>query len=185
MERLKLIIDKWKILHVAAVLFIINLSFIVIIKNPQKNALINLYDQIRENRKSLNKSYEYLNRLEKRLKKLKFTDESLSKFYSEVLKPKNTGIVEMRKELDSLLRQMNISTVNLTYDNKEVPEYNLFQVSITLPIEGNYASIRRFINKIENSKNFITIESISLTESKATLMLNIKLSAYFKYYETI
>lgn len=185
MERLKNIIDRWKIMHIAVVLFFINVAFILIIKNPQNNDRIRLYDQERIKRLELINTKTYVKQLETRQKNLKYTNESLKKFYGEILKPKNRGIVDLRQELADLLKQMGIPKIDITYDNREIRDYNLYQVAITLPVEGNYANIRKFINMIENSKNFMVIDGVSLSESKAILKLNIRLSAFFKNYEAI
>jgi Tfp pilus assembly protein PilO len=172
-------------MHIAVVLFFINIAFIIIIKNPQNNNRIQLYEQEKVKRLDLINTKAYVKDLETRQKKLKYTNESLTKFYGEILKPKNKGIVDLRQELADLLKQMGIPKIDINYDNKEITDYNLYQVAISLPIEGNYVNIRKFINMIENSKNFMVIDNVSLSESKAILKLNIRLSAYFKNYETI
>lgn len=184
MEKLKNIIDRWKIMHIAVVLFFINIAFIIIIKNPQNNDRMRLYEQEKVKRLELINAKAYVKGLEIRQKKLRYTSESLYKFYGGMLKPKNRGIVDLRQELADLLKQMGIPKIDISYDNKEIQEYNLYQVAINLPIEGSYANIRKFINMIENSKNFMVIDGVSISESKAILRLNIRLFAYFKNYET-
>jgi len=185
MEKLKNIIDRWKIMHIAVVLLFVNSAFIIIIKNPQNNERLRLYDEVKEKRRELDRMKAYQKDLDKRQQRLKYTNESLKKFYGVILKPKNKGIVDMRQELAELFQQMNIPKVDIAYGNKEIPDYSLYEVEMTLPIEGSYDNIRRFLNKVENSKNFMVIEGVTLSESKAVLKLSIRLSAVFKNYEII
>ncbi len=185
MEKLKIYIDKYKIFHIAIVLLIVNLAYIMLIKNPQEQQLLNLYQNIKDKRLQLIQAENYIKELNERLIRMKESNDSLKKFYTSVLKNRTEGIVSLRKELAELLRQVNIFKIDINYNHNSIEKYNLHEVSITLPIENSYANIRKFINSVENSKNFIVINGVSLTESKQQLKLEIKMSAFFKEYGAI
>jgi hypothetical protein len=184
-EKIKIFIDKYKILHVAVILLLVNLTYIILIRNPQQRQLLNLYEEVKKARLALIQSENIVKELSDRLEKIKITNESIKKFYINELKNRTEGIVGLRKELAELLKQINIFKIDINYSNTPIEKYNLHEVSVILPIEGNYINIRKFINLIENSKNFMVINGISLAESKQQLKLDIKLSAYFKYYGSV
>lgn len=185
MEKLKQIIDKYKILHIAIVMLIINIAYVILIRNPQEKELYQLYGAVKDQRLELINSENAVKQLNNRLEKLKNTSESLKKFYIAVLKNRTEGIVGLRKELAELLRQINIFKIDINYTNTPIEKYNLHEVSLNLPIEGNYSNIRKFINSIENSENFMVIKGVSLTESKQQLKLELNISVYFKDYGRI
>lgn len=185
MEKLKKFIDKCKILHIVIIVLIINISYIIIIKNPKEKELYQLYEAVKNQRLELINSENAVKQLNNRLEKIKNTNESLKKFYTTVLKNRTEGIVGLRKELAELLRQINIYKIDINYTNTPIEKHNLHEVSLNLPVEGSYSNIRKFINSIENSQNFMVIKGVSLTESKQQLKLELSISVYFKDYGRI
>jgi len=116
---------------------------------------------------------------ESRLKELRRQVES---FYSEILRRKEEGLVDILGEVEGLAKKFRVQKENINYHHEIIEEDKVILFEITFPLRGSYANLRRFINQIENSRYFLVIDRVELSnpeEKGDNLKLNIKLSTYF------
>ena len=57
----------------------------------------------------------------------------------------------------------------------------LLRIKVTLPLEGSYAQLVAFLERVERSKHFLTVDRIALTgDTDGAANLQVELSAYFR-----
>jgi len=114
--------------------------------------------------------------------KLKATQDNIAEFYDKMLGSKQEKLVSVQQEIVDIGSSYHINPDVVSINNKELPESGLEEVSINVPVEGDYNDLRNFIAKLESSKSFLVVEGISLTGTKEgglTLQLQIQLTTYF------
>jgi Tfp pilus assembly protein PilO len=91
---------------------------------------------------------------------------SYAKFTEDYLFSREKGSSELLQNLDLLCTQAGLQRNRSTFKHDEEPEFGMRRVSFTLPIEGSYTSIRKFLNMLENGSKFIIVDSMALDSER-------------------
>ena len=139
---------------------------------------------------ALQKSYAYLRtqsstdqkeikQLQARLKHLQQAQLDLKTIYSKLLIHRTQGMT-IRVELEGLANNLQVKRADFSYDYKKLEDFGLQHFMLSVPVEGNYRNIRRFINSIERSEHFLILDRVDLSSEKKedTLNLDFMLSTY-------
>jgi Tfp pilus assembly protein PilO len=112
------------------------------------------------------------------------TDSALQAFYKDVL-PRGLGsardITYLR--LAQLAEQHGIQINRRNAETATNPQGSLARLRITMSLEGNYESIRRFIYQLESGTDFVVIDSVALAQDAQAgsgLTLTLGLSTYYQ-----
>jgi Tfp pilus assembly protein PilO len=109
-------------------------------------------------------------------------EADLTVLKGEILSTRNQRLVQVRQELAELCERFGIPLDSVTSDNELLLEEELDRYSMNVPLEGNYASLREFLQAVEQSSKFLVVERVSLAlgkEGGRELSLNIMLATYF------
>jgi len=99
-----------------------------------------------------------------------------------VLSTRKLRMTEVYLELASLAGQFSIDVDSISFDNEILREEELDKLVMTVPLEGGYANLRKFLRAVENSEKFLVVERVALGEGKrggVLLQLSISLATYF------
>ncbi|MEK6645877.1 MAG: type 4a pilus biogenesis protein PilO [Candidatus Firestonebacteria bacterium] len=103
-------------------------------------------------------------------------------FYSII--PKEKEMIRLVSELPNLAKNSNLKISSIKYQPFKKEEQSSFKkLSFSIPVEGNYNNIRKFVYKIENLRKLIKIESISLKKEKEgsdIIGVELYVSTYFR-----
>ncbi len=81
-------------------------------------------------------------------------------------------------EVKTLARQAGLNPTSFSYPAKGIPEYGLIRRDIGFSVEGTYDQLRKFINFLELSEHFLTLESVSLGQGGKDQRLRIRLTLF-------
>ncbi|HJQ97138.1 MAG TPA: GspMb/PilO family protein [Candidatus Polarisedimenticolaceae bacterium] len=100
---------------------------------------------------------------------------------ADVLSTRQKRMIGVQLEVSELLKQFGISWDRVQYENEPLENGALERFAIVVPLEGGYSSLRRFIQAVEKSENFLVIERVQLGAGKVqdVVQLNITLATYF------
>ncbi len=84
------------------------------------------------------------------------------------------------KDLVQNARQLHLAVASVNYDIPKRSGEELALLSFSLPIEGRYADIKRFIYQVETSDRFVGIEDMKFDSDKERVKLQMKLITYIK-----
>jgi Tfp pilus assembly protein PilO len=123
-----------------------------------------------------------LTELQSERERLARNEETAETFWSEVVQPRDPGLTEAWAELDRLARESGVTRGRLSFQYEEL-DVGLERVSASMPVEGRYFDLVRFINRLERSPRFFLIQEIGLRRSlddDATIGLRCDVSFFLK-----
>jgi len=109
-------------------------------------------------------------------------EADLATLREEVLSTRQKRMIEVQLELAALAEQFSIDVDSITFDNELLREEELDKLVMTVPLEGGYANLRRFLQAVETSEKFLVVERVALGQGKlggVMLELSISLATYF------
>jgi len=114
----------------------------------------------------------------------RFETEStkINTFSSDILGTKDSRMIRIQREVRALAASFGMDPETINYQPEFLGDVSLVRFQINVPLVGDYRNLRQFINKVEQSNNFLIIDSVTLGGAKdggALLDLNIQLSTYF------
>ncbi len=123
-----------------------------------------------------------LNALKEFELKLAQSRKSYEEFTTQYLFSRENRTSELIRELDEICVEAGLLRNRVTYKPEADVHFGLQKVSITLPIEGSYTNIREFLNLLESSSKFISVDSMSLEserEGTGLIRMDMTLSTLF------
>jgi len=90
-------------------------------------------------------------------------------------------LTDVTAEVQSLARRAGLNPQSISYPELEIEDYGLVKRSFIFSVDGNYLALRKFLNLLELSDSFLTLEDASLSETSKgeELRMNLTLSTYF------
>ena len=105
-------------------------------------------------------------------------------FYTVKFLPRATGYSTIMEEVDKLAQSGGVKKGAVGYGASEVKgRTDLIEVGITTGLEGEYGKIVQFINRLEQSPLFLTVDSLGVavgTGQSKLIKLSVKLVTYFR-----
>ena len=103
--------------------------------------------------------------------------ESLSRDH---LKYRNEDLFGAQREIERLARDAGLKPKRSAYSISKVRGTDLVRCEVTLPLEGSYANLTGFLDRIQSAKRFIVVDQMALVQEEDGARMNLKLSAIFK-----
>ncbi len=107
--------------------------------------------------------------------------DDMKRLAGEVLSTRQRRMIGVQLEVAKLAREFNIALDRVQYQNEPLDNGALERFAIVVPLAGGYSSLRKFIQSVESSDNFLVIERVALGSGKTSdiIELNITLATYF------
>ncbi len=99
----------------------------------------------------------------------------------DVLSTRQRRMIGVQLEVAKLAREFNVALNRVQYQNEALDNGALERFGTVVPLAGGYTNLRKFIQSVESSDNFLVIERVALGTGKSTdvVELNITLATYF------
>ena len=104
------------------------------------------------------------------------------KFYTDAFQQASSGYSSVVADVGAIAKQAGLQSSAVTFRQKEIANRGITEVELAATVEGDYASLVRFLNGLERSRNFYVLDSLSLASSagSSSLKLNLQLRTYFR-----
>jgi Tfp pilus assembly protein PilO len=171
--------------HILVVLLVwlaLNTSFYLFATRPRINEYASLVEGSAPQLAALEKRKKQVEGREAYLDALRQAETDLRHLREEVLSTREERMVDVQRELERLCGQFNIDFESVTYDSETLLGQELDKLIMLVPLQGNYANLRRFLQAVEGSDKFLLVERVALAEGKeggVLLQLSITLTTYF------
>ena len=103
--------------------------------------------------------------LEQEVERTRASHDSIDRFYGERLSSENLRLTRILAEVRELATRAGLAPTNINYGKEELDDHGLLRRSIDFNVEGSYLEFRRFVNMLELSDSFLTLERVGLRES--------------------
>ncbi|HUJ41115.1 MAG TPA: GspMb/PilO family protein [Candidatus Acidoferrales bacterium] len=102
-------------------------------------------------------------------------------FLEDTLLRSSTGYSAIVSDLGKVTAEAGLPPGAVAFKQKSADEKGIIEVEVTAVVEGNYASLVKFINGLERSRNLYLIDSLSLASSRETgARLSLAMRTYFR-----
>lgn len=170
-----------KIVVAMVVLLVANVAVAVFLVHPNVLKAHQLSDESSPQRQEIRTRERAVEKREDYLAKLDKARDGIKDFASDVLSTRQKRMIGVQLEVTKLLKEFGIAFDRVQYENATIENGSLERFGIVVPLAGGYANLRKFIQAVESSKNFLVIERVSLGTGKSgdVVDLNITLATYF------
>jgi hypothetical protein len=107
----------------------------------------------------------------------------LAKLYGGSFQTEEERITRMIAEVKDLAQRAGLDPPTIRYPNETIEDFGLVKRSVVFGVDGTYAALRRFINFLELTESFLTLEEIRPGErssgSETRLSIDLNISTLF------
>ncbi len=103
------------------------------------------------------------------------------RFYQQDLLGMENGYPALVGDLGKIASGAGLHASGIRFTQKDLKEHGVTEIEADAVIEGDYPALVRFINGLEQSKNFYLLDGLSLASSTpGRIKLNVRLRTYFR-----
>jgi Tfp pilus assembly protein PilO len=109
---------------------------------------------------------------------------AVERLYDERFSTERRRLTRMIAEVKELAARSGLEPRSISYPSEEIEDYGLERRSFVFSVTGTYSDLRKFINLLELSDSFLTLQSVSLSEvggvgGEGRLTIQLQLSTLF------
>lgn len=145
-----------------AVVAVINVLFYFILTRPSQSEYAELQKSIEQLQVEIKNSERFSDTLETSSAALGKFDEDKNRLLMMHALQRNKGYSELLTKLDGIAKAANVRKTSVALTRFATPMPGMESVAITIPIEGNYTNIVKFISELEKSETFFLVTGINV-----------------------
>ena len=170
---------RWAWIGVAA-LAVLNALLFFVYTVPKRLEERSLAARIESLRAEVERDRAAVARLRRRNEAVQANASDTTRFYQS-LGSRNV-LLSVIEELQRTPRELGLKVGHRSYDPNAVKGLPLTRYSITMPVTGNYRQLTAFLERMERSSHFITVDEVSLRKRAAggEADLDVTMSAYVR-----
>ncbi len=119
---------------------------------------------------------------------LHLNTEDSRRFHDSVITPRASSLVPVLRQIEGMAREGGLKPGAASYRVETVRGLNVDQFVITMPVTGTYRQLVNFIERLERSSYFLTLDQVSVRgegqdavgEGGGEAHLAMVLSSYFR-----
>ena len=167
----------------ALLFFLANATAYVVYRFGFANRVESLEARLEEKNKELAPLEGKRKNLERLIARSRRNDEEISSLYDERFSTRSQRLTRVTAEIKQLARTAGLNPLAITYPEEEIEAYGLVKRSFSFAVDGTYLELRKFINLLELSDSFLTLEEVTLDgeagEQGPELHMRLHLSTLF------
>jgi len=164
----------------ALAFFLLNLALFSTYRLVYAGQVVNLRERLERREAELEDLQGRASELEHLVDSARSTRTTLSELYTHRLASQSIRFTKVAAEIRELARRSGLEPTAVSYPSEEIEDYGLVKRQFTFTVSGTYVELRRFINLLEVTPTFITLEQVGLSgEQGAELQIRLTLSTLF------
>ncbi|HEX2162390.1 MAG TPA: hypothetical protein VHM02_00425 [Thermoanaerobaculia bacterium] len=137
-------------------------------------------EELAEERAALAELVEQRRDLEAEQQAIVRTRLAVEDLYGERLAGESQRLTRIIAEVKDLAARSGLTPPSVAYPTEPLEDYALRRRGFVFSVEGSYADLRTFVNLLELSETFLTLEEIRLSESsRGGLRIDLRISTLF------
>jgi Tfp pilus assembly protein PilO len=115
------------------------------------------------------------------LTRVRTNQQQVEQLYAERLSTRSRRLTGITAEVQAMAQKAGLVPRSFTYPERDIEEFGLIQRSFIFTVQGTYAELRRFINLIEASRSFLSIDEVRVggRDDSAELDISLDISTLF------
>jgi Tfp pilus assembly protein PilO len=123
-------------------------------------------------------------RLERLIQRSQRNEQEIRRLYDERFSTRSARLTRVHAEFRQLARTAGLDPRSITYAEEEIEDFGLIKRTFSFSVAGTYVELRRFINLLELSESFLTLEEVTLAgeeseEAGPELRMRLAISTLF------
>ena len=114
--------------------------------------------------------------METMIARVQSNEAQVQQLYTDRLSTRRLRMTSVNDEVKKLAREAGLVPQAISYPEEEIEEYNLIRRSFNFSVQGTYAGLRKFVNLLEASHSFLSVDEASVANSSDGPELRIDLS---------
>jgi Tfp pilus assembly protein PilO len=151
----------------ALLFFLANATAYVVYRFGFADRVESLEASLTAAQKSLQEASARRTRVERLIERSRRNDEEIRRLYDERFSTRSRRLTQVTAEVKKLARSAGLFPLAFTYPEEQIEEYGLVKRSFSFAVDGTYLELRKFINLLELSESFLTIEEVTLAGDSA------------------
>lgn len=136
-------------------------------------------EELEERRAVLAELVDRRQDLEAQQQAIERTRLAVDEMYGERLATESERLTRIIAEVKDLAARSGLTPPAVTYPTEQLEEYGLRRRGFVFSVEGTYPDLRKFVNLLELSDTFLTLEEVGLTEGGGRLRIQLRVSTLF------
>lgn len=164
----------------AAIFVVANLVFVLAYQLIYAEQVEGLGEQLDAQEVRLERTRAQALELEQVVEVARANQEELRTLYVDRFASERRRFTRATSEVRELARRAGLDPSAIQYPEEELEDFGLVKRSISFRVEGSYAELRQFVNLLELTPSFITLEEVSLFQGEGDrLAIILTLSTLF------
>jgi Tfp pilus assembly protein PilO len=110
------------------------------------------------------------------ISRVQTNEQQVEQLYADRLSTRSDRLTRVTDEFKQLAKESGLVPKSITYAEDEIQEYGLIKRSFTFSVQGTYASLRKFITRLETSHSFLSIDEVTVANETTGPELRIDLT---------
>lgn len=170
----------------AVLFFVVNLGLFSTYRLVYAGRVESLRDDLaaaEEQRASLERE---ASKLSARVRAVRTTRERMGDLYGQRFATERTRFTALAAEIRQLAERAGLEPKSISYPREEVEDFGLVKRYFTFSVEGSYDELRQFVNLLELTPSFVTLEQVALSgDAGSDLRIRLSLSTLFADEEAL
>jgi type IV pilus assembly protein PilO len=150
----------------ALLFFLANATAYVVYRFGFADRVQSLETSLEDTRKSLEQEAPERARLERLIERSRRNDEDIRRLYDERFSTRSQRLTRITAEVKQLARTAGLNPLSINYGEEKIEDYGLVKRSFAFSVDGTYLELRKFINLLELSESFLTLEEVTLASDE-------------------
>lgn len=114
--------------------------------------------------------------MEMMISRVQTNEQQVEQLYASRLSTRSDRLTRVTDEFKQLAKESGLVPKSITYAEDEIQEYGLIKRSFTFSVQGTYASLRKFVTRLETSHSFLSIDEVTVANETTGPELRIDLT---------
>lgn len=149
----------------AAVFFLANASAWTVYKLGYAGQVEGVEQSLAEKTKERDARLKERRELEALVERVRTNRAQVAELYDKRFSTRRNRLTAVTAEIKDLAAKAGLAPSSFTYPEEQIEDYGLVKRSFVFSVEGTYGALRKFINLLELSPSFLTVEQVRLAGS--------------------
>ena len=160
----------------ALAFFLANAGAFAVYKLGYAGRVQSLQDTLDDQKRQLHELSAQQRNMQEMLARVRTNEQQVEQLYAERLSTRSRRLTGITSEVKELAQKSGLVPRAITYPEEDIEEFGLVKRSFVFSVEGTYVELRQFINLLEVSRSFLSLDEVRLAGGTEGPELRIDLS---------